>query len=177
MADDFGRHLISLLPNLRRFAISLSRSGDVADDLVQATCEKALANRDAFAPGTRMDAWLFRILRNLWIDRLRRGRTQGTSIDIDDAPALVGEDGAAVAESRLTLNDTAAAIGRLPEDQREVLLLVCVEELSYRETAEIIGTPIGTVMSRLARARRKLADDLGINPGAERSDKAKGPSA
>jgi len=167
--DEFGQQMIALLPNLRRFAISLCRSSDIADDLVQETCEKALANQSSFKPGTRLNAWLFRILRNCWIDRIRHAKTRGICIDIDDAHDLVGVDGRASTEHRLMLDVTARAIARLPDDQREVLVLVCVEELSYRETAALLDLPIGTVMSRLARARQKLGDVLGINDPPVRS--------
>jgi len=169
MMDDFGRQMIALLPNLRRFALSLCRSSDIADDLVQETCEKALANQNRFKPDTRLDAWLFRILRNSWIDRIRRAKTRGINIDIDDAHDLVGADGRATTEHRLMLDVTARAIAQLPDDQREVLILVCVEELSYRETAALLDVPIGTVMSRLARARQKLDDVVGINSPPVRS--------
>ncbi len=174
MADDFGQQLIALLPRLRRFGISLSRSRDVADDLVQITCEKALANQHAYEPGTRLDAWLFRILRNTWIDRVRRSTTEGIKIDVDDAHYLVGQDGAAVTEARLMLNSTAEHLANLPDDQREVMLLVCVDELSYREAADILEVPLGTVMSRLARARKKIMAEMGIDAGATRSEDEKG---
>ncbi|NJR13332.1 MAG: sigma-70 family RNA polymerase sigma factor [Phyllobacteriaceae bacterium] len=82
-ADDFGQRLVGLLPNLRRFALSLTRSADAADDLVQVTCERAIAGRSGFEPGTRLDAWLFRIMRNSWIDVARRRKTRGETIDID----------------------------------------------------------------------------------------------
>lgn len=173
-AAAFGRDLVALVPNLRRFALSLCRSRDVADDLVQATCERALAGRAGFTPGTRMDAWLFRILRNLWIDRHRKTTAEGVSESLDDGPDLAGEDGAHVVETRLMLDATGRAILRLPPERREVLLLVCVEDLSYREAAEVLGVPIGTVMSRLARARLDLAADLGINPPGARSPGEKG---
>ncbi|WP_421725002.1 RNA polymerase sigma factor [Bauldia sp.] len=169
MPDPFGAELIKLLPNLRRFALSLCGSADVADDLVQLTCQKALSNRGSFAAGTRMDAWLFRILRNAWIDIIRKRKTEGATDAVDTAE-LVGTDGVAASESRLALGETMAAISRLPEDQREVLVLVCIEELSYKETAAVLDLPIGTVMSRLARARKKLAADLGIDGLPIRSD-------
>ena len=169
MADEFGQQLIGYLPNLRRFAMSLCRSADMADDLVQATCEKALVNRDKFESGTRMDAWLFRILRNAWIDRTRRHKTEGVAVDVEDAPDQLSEDGRSFTESRLMLNTTLQAVDDLPDGQREVLLLVCVEELSYRDAADVLEVPIGTVMSRLARARRGLAETLGINQPQDRS--------
>ncbi len=162
MADDFGDKLVALLPNLRRFAIALCRSRDLADDLVQITCEKAIAGRESFDPATRLDAWLFRIMRNTWIDMARRKKTQGVAVDIADMPEAAVTDGAAVAENSLTLQSVFRVIGQLPEDQREVLMLVCVEDMSYKDAAEILGIPIGTVMSRLARARLAISKDIGI---------------
>lgn len=166
--------LVAFLPNLRRFAISLCRSRDLADDLVQTACERALANAGSFQPGTRFDAWMFRILRNLWIDHARRQKTAGPQEDIDAHHEIAGAGGEKAAEARLTLKTVAEAIDGLVEEQREVLLLVCVEELSYREAAEVLGLPIGTVMSRLARARRNLADATGISAAPERSSAGKG---
>lgn len=161
--------LLDFLPNLRRFAISLCRSRDIADDLVQAACERALANEDSFAPGTRFDAWMFRILRNLWIDQLRRQRTAGPIEDISVRHDIPGDDGVLTIEAKSELGAVASAIDQLSDDQREVLLLVCVEDLSYADTAELLGIPIGTVMSRLARARMNLANKVGIKSNASRS--------
>ena len=163
MAEDFNTRLIQLLPNLRRFALSLCRSRDIADDLVQQTCQKAIASKALFETGTRFEAWLFRILRNTWIDTIRRHQTEGSTVDIDQTPDTPRYDGETAAESRLMLKRTFSAIQTLPDDQREVLILVCIEELSYKEVANIIDAPIGTVMSRLARARKKLSERLGIN--------------
>jgi RNA polymerase sigma-70 factor, ECF subfamily len=162
MRDGFNEDLIALLPNLRRFALSLCRRGDLADDLVQITAERAFAARDRFDPTTRLDAWLFRILRNAWIDHARRMTTQGTQIALDDAPDARLVDGVRDVEAVLMLRKTEAAMAELPEDQREVMMLVCVDELTYKEAAEVIGVPIGTVMSRLARARLALTAKLGI---------------
>jgi RNA polymerase sigma-70 factor, ECF subfamily len=162
MPDRFSEDLIALLPNLRRFALSLCRRGDVADDLVQITAERAFAARDRFDPATRMDAWLFRILRNAWIDHARRTTTQGTTVDIADAPDAAITDGVRDIEAVLMLRKAETAILALPEDQREVMMLVCVDDLSYREAAEVIGVPIGTVMSRLSRARLAVSEKLGI---------------
>jgi RNA polymerase sigma-70 factor (ECF subfamily) len=173
MADHksrIGEQLVAFLPNLRRFAISLTRSRDAADDLVQAACERALAGAERFEPGTRFDAWMFRILRNLWIDQARRRKTAGIQEDISDRTDLVGSEGAREMESRLTLESVSSAIMQLADDQREVLLLVCVEGLSYRETADVLDIPIGTVMSRLARARKNIAEAAGITADVSRSD-------
>jgi RNA polymerase sigma-70 factor (ECF subfamily) len=166
--------LVAFLPNLRRFAVSLCRSREIADDLVQSACEKALAAADRFEPGTRFDAWMFRILRNLWVDQLRRLQTAGIQDDVDARHDLVGSDGESETEARLALRSVSTAIGRLADEQREVLLLVCVEELSYKEAAEVLAVPIGTVMSRLARARRTLAKAAGITAPPERSAVGKG---
>ena len=174
MEATFGQQLIALLPNLRRFALSLTRSVTAADDLVQVTCEKALANQSGYQPGTRLDAWLFRIMRNAWIDQVRRDKTAGEATPVDEAFDLVGSDGAVQAEARLRLAETRRAIARLPDDQREVLVLVCVDELSYQEASSVLDIPIGTVMSRLARARKKLADLTGIKDAPARSSKDEG---
>jgi RNA polymerase sigma-70 factor (ECF subfamily) len=162
MSDTFSNDLIALLPNLRRFALSLCRRPDLADDLVQITAERAFAARDRFDPATRLDAWLFRILRNAWIDHARRERTRGETVDIADMPGASMTDGPRETEAHLMLQRTRAAMDELPVEQREVMLLVCVEELSYREAAEVLDIPIGTVMSRLARARLALAAKMGI---------------
>jgi RNA polymerase sigma-70 factor, ECF subfamily len=162
MRDTFNEDLIALLPNLRRFALSLCRRADLADDLVQITAERAFAARDRYDRATRLDAWLFRILRNAWIDHARRSVTRGTTIDISDAPDAATVDGVREIEARLMLRKTEAAMAELPDEQREVMMLVCVEELSYKEAAEVIGVPIGTVMSRLARARIAISTKLGI---------------
>lgn len=163
MPDSFQDNLIALLPNLRRFALSLCRQPDLADDLVQITAERAFAARDRFDPATRLDAWLFRILRNAWIDHIRRMKTQGTSVDIDDAPDAGLVDGTKTVEDKLMLRTVETAMATLPTEQREVMLLICVEDLSYKEAAAVLEIPIGTVMSRLARARLAISAKLGIN--------------
>lgn len=163
MRDDFERDLVDALPGLRRFALSLCRRGDVADDLVQTTVERAVAARALHDPATRLDPWLFRILRNAWIDMTRRTATRGTEIDVADAPDAATVDGDRVTEAVLMLRKTEAMLLTLPEEQREVILLVCFEELTYAETAEALGIPKGTVMSRLARGRAALAEKLGIS--------------
>lgn len=161
MSTEIGKRLVALLPRLRRFAIGLCRSPDVADDLVQSACERALASPDTSA-ALSLEALMFRIVRNLWYDRLRRQRTRGDEVEIGDAIDLLAHAGDIAGERRLVLARVARAVDDLPPDQRELLLLVCVEEMSYREAAEILDLPIGTVMSRLARARRRLADATGL---------------
>jgi RNA polymerase sigma-70 factor, ECF subfamily len=162
-SEQFGRELIALLPRLRRYALSLAGRASAADDLVQTACERALAAASSYAPGTRFDAWVFRILRNAWIDGLRRSRREGPSEDVSALVELAGSDGVAETEHRLMLRRVGEAIGRLPVEQREIVLLVCAEGLSYAEAAALLDVPIGTVMSRLARARAKLAEETGID--------------
>lgn len=163
MPADIGAQLIALLPRLRRYALKLSRSADLADDLVQSACERAL--RTAAKPGDApLDAWMFRILRNLHFDRLRHDQARGIAVDIDEQHELAHQDGSAASDARLVLDRVRDAIDRLPAEQREVLLLVCMEGLAYRDAAEVLGVPVGTVMSRLARARLKLAELAGLTP-------------
>jgi RNA polymerase sigma-70 factor (ECF subfamily) len=170
MSADIRVELVALLPRLRRFGLSLTRSQDKADDLVQAACERALRALESYQPGTRLDSWMYRIMRNLWIDEVRKARTQGPHDDVDSQFDLAGDDGVKAVELRSEANAVERAILRLPEEFRSVLVLVCVDELSYREAADVLGIPIGTVMSRLARARRAVANDLGLEPGLRSID-------
>ncbi|MFN6978497.1 MAG: RNA polymerase sigma factor, partial [Gemmobacter sp.] len=144
MVDPFSDALISALPRLRRYAISLCRRPDLADDLVQTAAERAVAARDRFDPATRIEAWLFRIVHNAWLDTLRRGRTRGDEVEIDDAPDLAAPGhGPEATVAALTLAEVRRAMDALPADQRAVLMLVCVEEMSYREAPEVLPIPIG----------------------------------
>lgn len=170
MIFDTRVELVALLPRLRRFGLALARSQDRADDLVQAACERALRAEQSYTPGTRLDSWMFRIMRNLWIDEMRKAKTQGPHDDVEESLNLVGDDGVRSVELRSETGAVEQAIQRLPEEFRSVLLLVCVDELSYREAAEVLEIPIGTVMSRLARARRAIAHDLGLEPGLRSID-------
>jgi RNA polymerase sigma-70 factor, ECF subfamily len=129
---------------------------DQADDLVQETCMRALARVAQWQTGTRLDSWMYRIAQNIWLDRMRARKVRGVSVGLEGAEAISGSDGRDVVESRLDLAAVGAAMAELPEDQRALVALVCIDGLSYKEAAEITGIPIGTVMSRLARARREL---------------------
>ena len=162
MTDPFCGLLIEKLPNLRRYALSLCRSGDQADDLVQSTVERALRARDGFDPDSRIEAWLFRILRNAWIDILRKNKVRGPEVAIDNAPEFADESGHR-GDARLMVANVLDAVARLPDAQREVVLLVSVEGLSYAEAADILEIPKGTVMSRLCRARSTLADKMDMS--------------
>jgi RNA polymerase sigma-70 factor (ECF subfamily) len=165
VADDVADQLIEMLPRLRRYAVALSRVADTADELVQSACERALGAEAGQRDILRFEAWMFRIIRNLWYDRLRRLRTRGEEIDVTERDDLVTIDGEAIPERRMLLARAAQAIDQLPTEQREIMLLVCVEGLSYRDAAEVLDLPVGTVMSRLARARRRVADEVGVEPG------------
>ncbi len=156
MTDEIRDRMVAVLPRLRRFAYALTGSTEQGDDLVQDACLRALSRVDLWQPGTRLDSWMYRIAQNIWLDRLRANKVRGEVVGIDVMEAMPGSDGRAVAESELTLQAVAAAMAQLPAEQRAMVALVCIEGASYKEAAEISGVPLGTVMSRLARARRTL---------------------
>lgn len=154
--------MLALLPRLRRFAIGLCGNPADGDDLCQTGLERALANRSRWQAGTRLDSWMYRIMRNLWIDQARAtARRRETFVD-EDAGIAVGGGGAQEAAVELSLVDRA--MRTLPAEQREAVLLVMVEGYSYREAAEIVGCPVGTLNSRLVRGRDALMTMLG-EPG------------
>ena len=161
MSDDVRREMVELLPRLRRFAYSLTGSMEEADDMVQTACVKALSRLDQFRPGTRLDSWMFRIIQTTWLDHVRSASVQRTVSDPDALDRAAAQD--PIEErtvARIALGKVRQAMGSLPEDQRILLGLVVVDGLSYRQAAESLGIPIGTVMSRLSRARRRLADAI-----------------
>lgn len=162
---NFQSDLVALVPRLRRFALSLAGNMQDADDLVQAACEKALRNVGQFVPGTRMDSWMYRIIQNLWLDDRRKMVRHGTVVDPDDVHLSDHGKAARLPEDRMMLAQTRSAMAALPDGQREVLALVAIEGLSYREVAETLQVPIGTVMSRLSRAREALLPKLGLSAG------------
>lgn len=157
MNTSFQRELVTLVPRLRRFALSLTNSQADADDLVQSACERALRNKASFRPGTRMDSWLYRIIQNLWLDNRRRLKTRKEEIDPMDANLSDSGKGASEPTARLMLDKVQEAMGELPDDQRVVLSMIAIEGQSYKDVAEALNIPVGTVMSRLSRARQKLA--------------------
>jgi RNA polymerase sigma-70 factor (ECF subfamily) len=148
--------LQSSLARLWRYALVLSKARDAADDLVQATCLRAIERADQFVPGTRVDRWLFAILRSIWLNEIRSRRIREGGGSIDAEEALVS-DGAREIETNITAATVLRAIARLPDGQRETVLLVYAEGYSYAEAAAALGIPIGTVMSRLAAGRAALA--------------------
>src|SRR4051812_31074234 len=157
-AEDIRSQMVQLLPRLRRFAAALTGSVADGDDLVQDTVERALKNLHQWEPGTRLDNWMFRIAKNRFIDTRRSYKRSGViAVEVpDDAPSITG-DGARAADARLMLADTLGALQKLPPEQREALALVAIEGLSYRDAADILQIPIGTLTSRIARAREALA--------------------
>ncbi|TQV83917.1 RNA polymerase sigma factor [Denitrobaculum tricleocarpae] len=148
--------MVAMLPRLRRFAYALTGSTDLGDDLVQAACERALSRLDQWQKGTRLDSWMFRIMQTIWIDQMRAKKVRGHKIDLETAGDVAGEDGERAMEARLTLKRVRSAVEELPEEQRLVLTLVSIDGRSYKEAAQILDVPVGTITSRLARARRRL---------------------
>ncbi|GAB5468487.1 MAG: RNA polymerase sigma factor [Rhodospirillales bacterium] len=158
MTETLYREIEALLPALRRQALRLTRNRDNADDLVQSCVERALRALDQFQPGTSLKAWLFRILRNTHINDLRRqARWQGC-LDIDEHDHLCSI--AASQEVCLEFRELTTALTKMNRLDRDVLILVGGEGLTYREAAEELGTAVGTIRSRLSRARVRLASDL-----------------
>ena len=160
-------HLSSLLPRLRRFALGLTGSRDEGDDLVQATYERAIAHIGQWEAGTRLDSWMYRIMRNTHLNVLRGRKVRGTLVDPKDAEEALGVDARPGLEARLTLAKVRQCIDRLPEDQKAILMLVCVEGQTYDEAAATLELPLGTVTSRLARARTALRAMMEGGPRAE----------
>ncbi len=158
--DPVRRELIALLPRLRRFARSLTRSADQADDLVQSALERALRSLDGWTPGTRLDSWMFRIMKNCWIDEIRSKTVRDRVLAPEEAGISVGEDGAVAMEHYLEAQAVREAMNTLPEEQRLAVALVLVEGFSYREAADMLEVPIGTLTSRLARGRAAIEHKL-----------------
>jgi RNA polymerase sigma-70 factor, ECF subfamily len=145
-----------LLPRLWRFCLVLSGDRSVADDLVQATCLRALEREDQFQPGTRLDRWLFRIAQTVWLNQVRADKVRRGSglVPVEQAGLI---DPASDAEANLFANEVFSEVMALPEAQRAAVLLVYVEGYLYKEAAEHRDVPVGTVMSRLASARDRLS--------------------
>lgn len=159
LSETFESALLALLPRLRRFAAGLARAPSQADDLCQMTIERALRSRDQWQAGTRLDSWTYRIMRNIWIDEARAAARRGR-ISADEEEGLsVGVSGEQ--EVALIRHDIDRALNRLPDEQREAVILVMVEGYAYKEAAEIIGCPIGTLTSRLVRGRDALMHLMG----------------
>ena len=164
MSDQAGliaqirRQIVELLPRLRRFARTLTRSVHDADDLVQIAIERALLRYEQWRPESRFDSWMFGIVRNAWIDEVRSRGRRGRLFAPEEAGLDVGDG---TGESQVQLLSVQAALANLPEDQRIAVALVLIEGLSYKEAADVLEIPIGTLTSRLARGRDALQASLG----------------
>jgi RNA polymerase sigma-70 factor (ECF subfamily) len=159
--EEIGERIVELLPRLRRLARSLSRNQSDADDLVQSAVERAWRHLDQFKPGANLASWMFGIMKNAWFDNLRSRKRRGEVAlpeDSGDHPAVNPADLDA------SIWSLSAAIDKLPEEQRLAVALVLVEGLSYKDAAEVLEIPIGTLTSRLARGRAALAEALGDEP-------------
>lgn len=163
-ASDFKTELLAAIPNLRAFAISLCGTADKADDLVQEALVRAWGKQDTFQPGSNLRAWLFTILRNEFYTQMRkRGR------EVSDADGALTNAMAAHPEQtgKLDFEDFKTALMKLPDDQREAIILVGASGLAYEEAAEICGCAVGTVKSRVSRARVRLSELLNITDSSE----------
>lgn len=164
VSPDFKNDLLGAIPSLRAFAVSLSQNADRADDLVQETLVKAWDKHASFQPGTNMKAWLFTILRNEFYSQMRK---RGREVQDSDG-VMTGR--LAVHPSQhglLDLDDFRAALAQLPEDQREAIILIGASGFSYEEAAEICDCAVGTIKSRVSRARTRLQDILKISGDAD----------
>jgi RNA polymerase sigma-70 factor (ECF subfamily) len=154
--DRLRREIVEMLPRLRRFARTLTRHIHDADDLVQMALERALRKLDSWQAGTRLDSWLFTIVRNAWIDEVRARMRRNEVVMTDTHADSASTDHSAVHDA-LAIQD---AMARLPDDQRIAIGLVLVEGLPYKEAAAVLDIPIGTLTSRLARGRDALQKQL-----------------
>ena len=159
---DFLTELESCVPSLRRYARVLLRDVDAADDLVQDCLERALSRRHLWHGGLELRPWLFRILHNICVNEVRARRTQPLHHSIDSLANV--PSGLDDHDAGLELQEMAAALDRLVEEQRQVVLMIALAGLSYRECAEALDVPVGTVMSRLSRGRERLRELLNNEP-------------
>jgi len=161
--EDFGTQVVQHIPRLRRYARALTGERTAADDLVQDTLERAWTKLSLWRPGSDLRAWLFTIMHNVFVNQVRARAAQppaageNDAVDLPDRPRQT---------DMLEVRDLDMALRCLPDEQREVLLLVALEQLSYDETARALGVPIGTVMSRLSRGRERLRRVVAASPGA-----------
>jgi RNA polymerase sigma-70 factor (ECF subfamily) len=157
--NDFARMLEAEIPRLRRYACALTRDLSRADDLVQNCLTRAIAKEHLWQYGTDLRAWLFTILHNQHVNDVRRAVREGASVELEDAPTLTVQSNAIPS---LQLRDLETAIGKLPREQRQVILLVGLEGMAYEEVAAILKVPVGTVRSRLSRGRGQLRRLMGM---------------
>jgi len=157
--------LASYIPRLRRYARALTGNREFADDLVQDTLERALRKWVLWRAGSKIDSWLFSIMHNLFVNQVRSAPARQLSVSLDDLEFEPAGQGSA--EGVLQLRDLLSSLNKLSHDQREILLLVGLEDMSYQEVARILELPLGTVMSRLSRAREQLRSLLDGSPKAD----------
>jgi RNA polymerase sigma-70 factor, ECF subfamily len=153
--------MVAMMPRLRRFCLALAGSRDAGDDLMQNTIERSLTRIGQWERGTRLDSWMFRIARNIFIDEYRTRSRRGAQVGVDALEFVRGDDGVAIVEGRSDLARVRDVVANLPDEQRELVALVILEGQSYKEAAAVLDIPIGTVMSRLARARAAI--DKAVN--------------
>lgn len=166
---DLGPMLVQALPRLRRYALAICKDGDIANDLVQTACERTLLARGPEGDGVSALARLFATIRTLWLDRLQSQSTPGVPSASDELgrdhaeslPRAVPED--RYLDAREQIERVQAALQHLPDAQRELLLLVCVEALSYQDAAAVLKLPMDTLMTQLAHARSQLAQWIGLS--------------
>jgi RNA polymerase sigma-70 factor (ECF subfamily) len=154
--SDVRAQIVALLPRLRRFCMAIAGGADAGDDLAQATIERALSRIDQWEEGTRLDSWMYRIAQNIRIDQARSAKVRGIQVDVEALVSVQGDDGRSILEARSDLAAAQSAMAALPDDQRVLMALVVLDGQSYKEAAETLSIPVGTVMSRLARARRAI---------------------
>jgi RNA polymerase sigma-70 factor (ECF subfamily) len=157
-SQSIREQIVTLLPRLRRFARNLTRNPHDADDVVQIAVERALTRLDQWRSDARLDGWMFKIVRNAWIDELRSRQRRDKVFLAEEAGDNIGTDSMARETELLSVH---SAMARLPEDQRVAVSLVLIEGLPYKEAAEVLDVPIGTLTSRLARGREALQALLG----------------
>lgn len=163
MSDKFEQirdEVIILLPRLRRFAYSLTSDRNIGDDLTQAAIERALSRAHQWDENKQIDLWIFKIAKNLWLDQLRAQKVRGPTVDIGSVADMLDDGSQAEVETKLFVDEVRNKMEDLPDQQRIVLSLVAIEGYSYKEVAEILEIPVGTVMSRLSRARVALVAAL-----------------
>jgi RNA polymerase sigma-70 factor (ECF subfamily) len=159
--DDLAHRIAAEIPRLRRYALALMRSDkDAADDLVQDCILRGLAKQHLWQEGTDLRAWLFTILHNQFINKVRRGTREATSLEVSDLDGATPE--VANQEKRLELRDLDRALSLLPDEQRTLILLIGLEGMDYETAAKVVGVPVGTVRSRLSRGREGLRRLMGI---------------
>lgn len=157
MSPVLEHDIAALLPRLRRFARSITFHREDADDLVQVAVERALTRADQWEPGTRLDSWMFRIVKNAWIDEVRSRARRSELFAPEEEGERVGDNTAEAQQQRMAIEK---AVSLLSEDHRMVIGLVLVDGLPYKEAAEVLEIPMGTLTSRLARAREALQELL-----------------